>query len=70
MGATANSQWIARVRILLGQGLGSEDIAVLMSCNVEDVRREIQILREQGDLKRILDAVPMGKTATKLTRGN
>lgn len=53
MNAQANSQWICRVRESLREGYGVEDIALRLKCDVEDVRQEVKILREQGDLERI-----------------
>lgn len=50
----ANSNWQARVRALLREGFGVEDIAVRLSCRVEDVRREVEILRATGELKEIV----------------
>lgn len=48
-----NSMWQDHVRKLLGEGYGAEDIAVLTHCCAEDVRREIKILRESGELSSI-----------------
>lgn len=42
----SNSQWIARVSILLREGFGVEDIAIKLKCTVEAVRMEVKILRE------------------------
>ena len=53
--AERNSQWIRRVRGALAEGLGVEDIALRLSCDVEDVRREVSILRENGALARIYE---------------
>lgn len=47
----ANSQWIGRVRALIREGYGVEDIAVKLGCDVACVRTEIEILRQSGDLK-------------------
>ena len=46
--AVRNSVWIARVRLLLRDGFGVEDIAVRLKCCVDDVRAEVAILRENG----------------------
>ena len=48
--AQSNTVWQARVRALLKQGYGSEDIAVLTGAPLKDVQFEIQILRQSGDL--------------------
>lgn len=45
-----NSAWQVRVRNLLSSGLGVEDIAIELNCAVEDVRREVSILRAEGCL--------------------
>lgn len=41
-----NSQWIGQVNRLLREGLGVEDIAIRLKCDVEAVRVEVAILRE------------------------
>lgn len=69
MQADANTRWQTKVRDLLKEGLGSEDIAVKLKCDVSAVRREIQILRESGELKKIVAAVKPGPTLTKLLGG-
>jgi hypothetical protein len=51
MTAQANTMWICRVREALREGYGVEDIAVRERCNVEDVRREVEILRAEGAFK-------------------
>ncbi len=56
MTATHNTHWIALVRIKLAAGYGVEDIALHMKSRVDDVRREVAILREQGDLARMFPA--------------
>lgn len=48
-----NSAWQGRVKSLTAQGWGSEDIANRLGCDLQDVRREIQILRESGELKKM-----------------
>ena len=53
--ATRNSMWICQVREALSDGLGVEDIALKLSCAVEDVRREVRILREGQNLQRIFE---------------
>ncbi len=50
MTAQRNSMWQAHVRRLLREGYGAEDIAVLTKYPVRDVRQEIAILRESGEL--------------------
>lgn len=51
MTAQRNTMWIARVRGLLGQGYGVEDIALATQTPVEAVRDEITILRQSGELE-------------------
>lgn len=51
---TCNTAWIVRVRALLGQGYGVEDIAVMLDCRADDVRREVEIYRQEGRIKEIL----------------
>ena len=53
MTAHANDAWQTVVRRLLKEGYGVEDIAIKAKCDVQDVRREVQILREGGDLARM-----------------
>jgi len=53
--AEQNTQWICRVREALAEGLGVEDIALRLSCAVEDVRREVEILRETDNLGRLYE---------------
>lgn len=54
MNARANSQWIGQVQRLLREGYGVEDIALRLGCDVEDVRREVKILRDMGIIKEIV----------------
>ena len=49
--AQGNSQWIARVMIMIGNGFGVEDIAIRTESDIADVRREVSILREDGILE-------------------
>lgn len=49
-----NSGWMVRVRTLLGQGFGVEDIAIKLKCAVADVRREVEIYRQEGRIKEIV----------------
>lgn len=51
--ASSNSHWQGRVRVLMGEGFGVEDIAVKLGCPVADVRREAEILECQGELDRV-----------------
>lgn len=53
--AEMNTQWICHVREALAEGLGVEDIALRLSCAVEDVRREVEILRETDNLGRLYE---------------
>lgn len=48
-----NSAWIACVRHRLGQGYGTEDIALSLGCDIEDVRREVQIYRDEGRIAEV-----------------
>lgn len=64
----ANSTWIGKVSTLLSDGYGSEDIAVILGCSVDDVRREIQIRREEGSLKEKVQNPAYGRTAQALMR--
>lgn len=50
MSARANSQWIGRVKALIRDGYGVEDIAVKLACDVACVRTEVAILRDMGEL--------------------
>ena len=50
-----NTTWIVMVRTLLKEGFGTEDIAVKLKCKLSDVRNEVQILREEGELDRIYE---------------
>lgn len=54
MTAHRNSAWIVSVRELLGQGFGVEDIAVRLGCKAGDVRREVEIYRQEGRIKEIV----------------
>lgn len=46
-----NTMWSYRVRKLLEEGYGTEDIAfVKLKCRLQDVKNEVQILRESGEL--------------------
>ena len=47
--------WQQRVRHDLQDGLGVEDIARNTRADVEDVRREVSILRANGDLQKIFE---------------
>jgi len=53
--AQRNSMWQHTVRKMLGQGYGVEDIAVRRGYEPDDVRREIKILREAGELAAIYE---------------
>jgi hypothetical protein len=48
-----NTAWQTKVRRLLKQGLGVEDMVVHHGMNGDDVREEIRILRKEGELERI-----------------
>lgn len=47
--------WQQRVRHDLQDGLGVEDIARNTRADVEDVRREVSILRANGDLQKMFE---------------
>lgn len=49
-----NTTWMVQVRTLLGQGFGVEDIAIELECIVADVRREVEIYRQEGRIKEIV----------------
>ncbi|GAB5434768.1 MAG: hypothetical protein EpisKO_41380 [Epibacterium sp.] len=49
----SNSLWVVAVRQLLRAGFGVEDIALKTGRDSEDVRREVNILRESRELARI-----------------
>lgn len=62
-----NTMWQCRVRQMLEQGFGAEDIADKDGCPVEDVRKEIEILRAEGYLEHIYSKpIKWGPTAQKL----
>lgn len=50
----ANTMWQTKVHRLLKAGYGIEDISVKLGCREADVRTEVTILREEGDLRRVL----------------
>lgn len=45
-----NEDWQWRVRSLLREGFGVEDIALKLCCDTEHVRAEVRILRREGVL--------------------
>lgn len=49
--AQQNTIWQSKVWTTLRAGYGVEDVAVMLKCNVDDVRREVQIAREEGTIK-------------------
>ena len=53
MMADQNTAWICRVREMLSQGFGVEDIAHHEGCDVGIVRAEVAIYRKQGVLKNV-----------------
>ena len=57
--ADRNSNWQVRVRGLLAQGYGVEDIALRLSYDLKSVQAEVKILRQSGELRRIY---PNGST--------
>ncbi len=52
-----NTTWQTAVRSLLGEGYGAEDIAIRLGCAADDVRREMEILRQEGRLRDIVRPV-------------
>lgn len=48
-----NTMWQAKVRRLLKEGFGVDDMVALHDMDRAEVRREIAILRESGDLRKI-----------------
>ena len=46
----SNGMWQDRVRALLLDGFGVEDIAIRTGVEVEIVRREVEILRASGEI--------------------
>jgi hypothetical protein len=58
MNARRNSDWIGRVRKILSEGYGCEDIAEKTQRPLKAVQAEITILRTEGELERIY-AAPM-----------
>ena len=51
-----NSCWQAKVKRLLSQGYGVEDIALKIGGSADDVRNEVVILRTEGELLRLFQA--------------
>lgn len=49
-----NTGWMVKVRTLLGQGFGVEDISIRLNCSVADVRREVEIYRQEGRIREIV----------------
>ena len=49
-----NTASMVKVRTLLGKGFGVEDIAIKLECSVADVRREVEIYRQEGRIKEIV----------------
>lgn len=49
-----NTGWMVKVRTLLGQRLGVEDISIRLNCSVADVRREVEIYRQEGRIREIV----------------
>lgn len=56
--AQSNTMWSSRVLSLLKDGFGAEDIAVIMKSDIASVRREVEILREEGTLAKIYGDSP------------
>ena len=51
-----NSVWQTRVKTLLSKGYGVEDIAIKTGVDVQHVRNEVAILRDDGALYRMFQA--------------
>lgn len=49
-----NEQWQHRVRAMLKEGYGVEDIALELDCSVAMVRDEVKAIREAGELTDVL----------------
>lgn len=49
-----NTAWQTRIKELLRQGYGVEDIAIKTKVKTDAVRREVQIMREEGTLCEVL----------------
>ena len=47
-------KWQRWVRRYLRAGYGTEDIAMMLKCDVSAVRLEVKILRESGKLREVL----------------
>lgn len=48
--ARQNSEWIGRMKTLLREGWGVEDIAIKTKTKLEHVQSEVRILRASGEL--------------------
>ncbi len=48
-----NDDWHLAVLRLIREGLGVEDIAHVLECDTDDVRKEVRILRLNGVLDRM-----------------
>lgn len=53
--ARQNSDWQGRVKALLREGWGCEDIALFTGRPLEAVQSEISILRQTGELNKIYE---------------
>lgn len=50
----ANSMWIVRVRELMRQGFGVEDVAMKLGCEAEHIRNEVAIYRAEGRIRDLI----------------
>lgn len=53
--ARQNSEWIGRMKTLLREGWGVEDIAIKTKTKLEHVQREVRILRASGELEELFE---------------
>jgi len=52
--AQKNTMWSRKVRTLLKDGYGVDDISIMTKTDIEEVRLEVKILRETGQIKGIV----------------
>lgn len=52
--ADKNTAWSREVKRLMRKGYGVEDVAVILKCDLQYVRDEVQILREEGRIEEIV----------------
>lgn len=59
-------EFTAKVRNMLYDGFGAEDIAIKLGVGANDVRNEVAILRQEGWTDRLRGSTRWGKTALRL----